>query len=129
MVDDLNIPAVILYLIHGYIICDLTYNHILCLTPPIHHLSFALECIQLHEDYVAWHELHSTCHSVIIPLLPVCFAVGLQVHLSVSLFEALPDFFNISWDAARAHMGAYCQKVEIVTGRCRCLPSKHQIMW
>ena len=112
-VDDLNIPTIVSYLVCGYIICNLTYNHILCLAPLILHLSLGLECIQLHEDYVTWHELHCTCHSVIVLFLQVFFTVGLQVCFSISLFEALPHFFNISWDVARAHMDAHCWKVEI----------------
>ena len=110
-----------------YVICNLTYNHLLCLAPPILHLSLALECVQLHKDYVAWHELHSTCCSVIVPFLLVCFAVGLQACFSIGLFEVLPHFFNISWDMARAHMGTHCQKVEIDWETWASL--NHQIMW
>ena len=125
--NDLNILAIISYLICGYIICDLTYNHILYLTPPILHLSFAPKCIQFHEDYVAWHELHGTCHPVIVLFLLVHFAVGLHVPFSISLFEILSHFFNISWDAARAHMGTHCWELEI-DWEMWASP-KHQIMW
>ena len=125
--NNLNIAAIVLYLVCGYVICDLMYNHILCLTPLILHLYLTLECIQLHKDCVAWHELHGTCHSVISPFLSVCFAVGLQVHFSISFFEVLPHFFNISWDGAGVHMGAHCWKVEI-DWETWASP-KHQIMW
>ena len=124
--DDLNIPAIIWYLVCGYVICALMYNYILYLTPLILHLSFALECIQFHEDYVSWHELHGICCPVIVTFLPAHFAVGLEVCFSISLFEILSHFFNISWDVVGAHMGAHCWKVEI-DWETWASP-KHQIM-
>ena len=72
-------------------------------------------------------ELHGTCCSVIVLFLLVCFAVGLQVCFSISLFEVLPHFFNISGDTARAHMGTHCWEVKI-DWEMRASP-KHQIMW
>ena len=127
MVDDLNIPTVISYFICGHVVWDLTHYHILSLTPPIFHLSLALECIQLHKDYITQHELHSASHSVIIPFLPVHFTVGLLVCFSISLFEALSYFFNISQDMVRAHMSAPHWKIEINWEML--VPPKHQIMW
>ena len=123
MVDDLHIPAIVSYLVCGHVICDLTHYHVLSLAPLIFHLSLALEHIQFHEDY---YELYSPSCSVIIPFLPVCFAVGLQVHFSISLFEAL-YFFNTSWDMARVHMSTPRWKIEI-DWEMR-VPPKHQIMW
>ena len=127
MVDDLNIPAGVSYLIRGHVICNLTHYHVLSLAPPIFHLSLALECIQFHEDYITRHELHGTSCSIIIPFLPVRFAVGWQVHFSISLFEALSYFFNISWDTARVHMSTPCWKIEMDWEMWA--PPKHQIMW
>ena len=105
MVDDLNIPTIISHLVCGHVICDLMDDHILSLTPPIFHLSLPLECIQFHEDQVIRHQLHGTSRSIIIPLLPVHFAVGLSVCFSVSFFEASSHFFNIHGDMVGMHMG------------------------
>ena len=89
MVDNLDIPAIISYLIHGHIICNLMYYHILHLTPLILHLPFALECICLHKHDVTWHELHGTGSSVMVLFLPICFTIGLVLCFSISFFEAL----------------------------------------
>ena len=127
MVGDLNVPAIISHLICGYIICDLMHHHILSFALPIFHLPFSLERIQFHEDHITWHELHGTSHSIIIPFLPVCFAVGLQVRFDVSFFEVSPHFFNICGDTVGAHMSAPCWEVEI-HWEMRASP-KHHIMW
>ena len=121
-----NIPAIISYLVCGYVICHLTYNHILCLAPLILHLSLALECIQLHEDYFTWHELHGTSCPVIVPFLPVCFAVGLKVRFNISLLKALSYFSNVRGDMAGVHMGTHCLEKEI-HWEMWAFP-KHQIM-
>ena len=126
MVDDLDIPTIISYLIHRHVICNLAYYHIFHLTPLILYLPFALECICFHKHNVTWQELHSTSSSVIVPFLLVSLAIGLVLHFSIGFFEALSHLFNICRHSARAHMGAQSWKIEI--HREAGAPPKHQIV-
>ena len=126
MVDDLYIPAIVSYLIHGHVICDLMYYHILHLTPPILHLPFALEHIYLHKHNVTQHELHSTGGSIIVPFLPIHFAIGWVLHFSIGFFKALSHLFNICRDSVRMCIGAHCWKIEI-HWEAR-VPPEHQVV-
>ena len=114
------------HLVCRYLICDLMYYHILSFPPPIFHFHFSLEHIQFHEYHISWHELHGTGHSIVIPFLPVCFTVGLQVCFDVSFLEVSPHFFNVHRDMAGEHMSAPCWEVKI-HWEMRVSP-KHQVM-
>ena len=122
MVDDLYIPTIIMYLIHGHVICDLTYYHVLHLIPLILYLPFALEHICFHKHNDTWHELYSTGRSVIVPFLLVSLAIGLVLCLSIGFFEVLSHLFNICGDMGRVHVDTHGHKVES-TGRHGHLPN------
>ena len=58
--------------------------------------------LEMHVSFlqhnVSQHQLNCACSFIIIALLLVCFAVGLVLGLSISLFEALLHLFHISGD-------------------------------
>ena len=81
---------------------------ILHFAPMIFHLPFSLKCISFLQYYVSWHQLNCACRFIIVPLLSVCFTVGLVLGLNISLFEVLLQLFHISGDTTVTCICTYC---------------------